>query len=355
MSALVMFGLIFNTAGMLRAEDAPALFLIRQNGKYGYINAVGKVVIEPRFQRGEVQDGRHFQASLQAVWVNGKAGYIDASGKMVIAPQFDLARPFSEGLAPAREGEKPWKWGYIDKAGHWQIPPQFDDAYGFSESIAQVVVSGHQVGYIDKSGAFRIPAQLRAYAPQHSSFAEGFACVETNGKWGFIDTQGKVVIEARLGVASMFHDGLAVADIGEKEARRSGFIDKSGAFAIEPQFLIAWQFSEGLARVRGKAGVMQFIDKTGHVVFDVPRGQWAGEFSEGLVNIQLHDDKWGYVDQSGKWAIEPRFHWAEPFYKGLAKVAVDNKIGYINRDGHFVWGPDSGNEPQQQNLIPNKN
>ena len=345
--ALVLLGLILSVAKSAAAEDALALFPIRQNGKFGYVNVAGEIVIAPQFLRDGLQDGKHFQEGMQAVWVGDKAGYIDASGKMVIAPQFSLAQAFSEGLAAVRPTEAPWKWGYIEKTGRFVIPPQFDDANVFSDGIAQVVVDG-QAGYIDKSGAFIVAAQYRTYSPQHSTFAEGLACVETNGKWGFIDKQGKVVIEAQFGGPSSFHDGLAVAQVGEKFATRWGFIDRTGALAIPPQFQTAWQFSEGLARVEGKRGAMEFIDKTGEAVFTVPEGRWAGEFSEGFVNVRIGarapQEKWGYVDRTGKWVIEPRFQRAEPFYKGLAQVIIDNKVAYINQAGHYVWGPDSGNE-----------
>ena len=350
-SVFAFVGLTLSAASVLRAEDAAALFPIRQNGKFGYINAAGEIVIAPKFLRDGFEGGRCFVEGLQAVSVGDKAGYIDASGKVAIEPKFGLAQAFSEGLAAVRSGDAPWKWGYIDKSGHFAIQPQFDDANVFSDGIAQVVVGG-QAGYIDKSGAFVVPPQYRSYSPQHSTFAAGLACVEVNGRWGFIDKQGKMTIEAQFGGPSSFHDGLAAVQVGENFSTRYGFIDKSGAFAIEPHFSLAWQFSEGLARVqdnadRVQAHPMAFIDRTGNVLFRVPDGQWAGEFSEGLVNVQTGSgaqEKWGYVDRTGKWVIEPRFQRAEPFYKGLAKVFVDNKAAYIDHAGRYVWGPDSGNE-----------
>jgi hypothetical protein len=55
----------------------------------------------------------------------------------------------------------------------------------------------------------------------------------------------------------------------------------------------------------------------------LPEGRWAGEYSEGLVNVRIGrygpEEKWGYVDRRGKWSIEPRFQQAEPFYHGLAR------------------------------------
>lgn len=327
------------------------LFPIRQNGKFGYINTTGNIVIAPQFSRGDFDESRHFAEGLQPVWVGDKAGYMNASGKMVIETKFSLARAFSEGLAAVRSGEAPWKWGYIDKSGLFAIQPQFDEANIFSDGIAPVVVGG-QVGYIDKSGAFLMQPRSRSYSPQHSTFTADLACVEVDGRWGFIDKQGKIAIEAQFGEASSFHDGLAAVQVGEKFSTRYGFIDPSGAFAIAPRFSLAWQFSEGLARVRdnadqARADPMAFIDKSGNVVFTVADGRRAGEFSEGLVNVRTGSgagQKWGYVDRTGKWAIEPKFQKAEPFYRGLAMVYVDYKVAYINQAGRYIWGPDSGNE-----------
>jgi len=49
---------------------------------------------------------------------DGKWGYIDNHGGILIEPQFDYAGPFTEGLAPARMGEKA---GYLRTDGSWQI------------------------------------------------------------------------------------------------------------------------------------------------------------------------------------------------------------------------------------------
>ncbi len=58
--------------------------------------------------------------------------------------------------------------------------------------------------------------------------------------------------------------------------------------------------------------------------------------------------KWGYIDSSGKFIIEPKYKLAEPFSEGLAAVEVEVKnsdgsleerFGYIDKSGKMVIAP----------------
>lgn len=53
---------------------------------------------------------------------NGKLGYMDKSGKMVIEPKFEAGSIFVNGIAPVKVGENV---GYIDKKGEYVIKPEF--------------------------------------------------------------------------------------------------------------------------------------------------------------------------------------------------------------------------------------
>jgi len=100
-------------------SEEGSLYPVMVNGKWGYIDKTGKIVIDPQF------DGAYnFSEGLAAVKVGDKWGYIDKTGKIVIDPQFYWADSFSEGLALVRVGEiKPGKWGYIDNTGRYVWEP----------------------------------------------------------------------------------------------------------------------------------------------------------------------------------------------------------------------------------------
>jgi hypothetical protein len=51
------------------------------NGRYGFINPKGEVVIPLQFEQVE-----NFSEELAAAKINGRWGYIDTSGKFVIKP-----------------------------------------------------------------------------------------------------------------------------------------------------------------------------------------------------------------------------------------------------------------------------
>ena len=52
------------------------------------------------------------------------------------------------------------------------------------------------------------------------------------------------------------------------------------------------------------------------------------------------NNKWGFIDNTGKVVIEPQFEFVDKFSDGLALVNVGNrKMGYIDSSGQFVINP----------------
>lgn len=362
-------------------SKSSGLYAIVQNGKWGFMDHSGKLVINPQFD-GLLLSNRTnqpigFVDGLAAVKVAGKCGYIDTSGKYVISPQFAYADSFVDGLANVHVGDKS---GFIDKTGKLVINPQFttyepfhsgDSHYWekgerFSEGLAQVIVgqgryeetgpctegstqmctsssSETLIKYIDKSGKIAVDKEFH----EAEAFSEGLARVRIGKKYGYTDKTGKLVIQPQFqhseaGYESGFSEGLAVVNIGGKE----GYIDKSGKVVIQPQFDRADRFWNGMACVAiGKYPQIRFgfIDKTGKYVINPQfeaAGSYArvGEFAEGLAAVRT-GGKWGYIDQSGKFVINPQFDDANEFVDGLAAVIVAKQRGYIDKAGKYIWNP----------------
>lgn len=60
-----------------------------------------------------------------------------------------------------------------------------------------------------------------------------------------------------------------------------------------------------------------------------------GEFRGGLAPVAI-DDKWGYIDMTGKMVIEPKFDTAEEFHYGTALVELNGKVLRIDKQGNII-------------------
>lgn len=115
----------------VKRKGAGALFQIRREKLWGYMDRTGKVVIEPQFRYE-----RDFFNGLASVLKNDKFGYINEKGEEVIPFKFDGALDFIGEIAPVRVGRK---WGYIDLKGEWVLRPQFQAAGELIDGLARVV------------------------------------------------------------------------------------------------------------------------------------------------------------------------------------------------------------------------
>ena len=138
-------------------------------------------------------------AVLLPIRENGKYGFMETTGRVVVKPQFDDASILYEGLAPVK---KDGKWGYIDPTGKMVIEPRFEEnARCFKEGLARVLVKG-KWGFIDKTGKWVVEPQYDDETP----FEDGVAWVNSEGKWGLIDKTGKVIVEPEFDDYREFDD-----------------------------------------------------------------------------------------------------------------------------------------------------
>lgn len=108
------------------------------------------------------------------------------------------------------------------------------------------------------------------------------------GKWGFIDNQGKPITAMVFDWAGDFRMGLGLAESGGAIGYINASFAETGEWAISPRFEL---LHPG----------------------DLP----AHSFFDGLALARGDDGRWGYIDMSGKWAIEPRFDEAPRDYPGV--------------------------------------
>lgn len=104
---------------------------VKNNASYQMINEKGETVGE-----GNYEDAVPFVADEPtAVKLNGKWGFVDTEGQIVIEPQYENAGAFNGGLAPVQTAGG---WGYITVQNELVIPADFTDARSFYKGVAPV-------------------------------------------------------------------------------------------------------------------------------------------------------------------------------------------------------------------------
>lgn len=364
----------FTLIWMPRSNSADPLFRIIKDGRAGYIDRTGHVVIPSTLPFMSEGDSAFYDGLLSLGISEGP--FVDTKGQKILDNHFYRIWNFSEGLAAAMETSES-SWGYIDRSGKFVIPPKFPSyprgvVSDFSEGLAAVEVEG-TLGYIDHTGTFVIQPRFAA----GTSFEDGLARVVLNGpcfhvnyesfdpciagdltvapqtrsgagrsaaptrtcQWIFIDKTGRKAISSQFEGALAFHEGLAAVRSGGQW----GFLNRQGTYEIYPAFKDVRSFSDGLALVsNGKDS--GFIDKTGALKIPVDYHH-AEPFSEGLTVIRTPDDRYLYLDTTGKQAIPGTFPLASRFFHGLAhvKLSPDSQYGrrgtyaYIDKTGKRVY------------------
>lgn len=310
-------------------QNKSRLLSIEHNGKCGYIDKTGSIIIIPQFDTCW-----HFSEGFAGVIIGGKLGFIDETGRFISEPQFnyDLVY-FSEGFATVRSGDPrkgKEKRGFIDTTGQVTFLPSVTSIYDFSEGLAVFEKAGRR-GYLDRNMKVVIEPKYK-YA---ASFYDGLARVQDEKGSYYINKSGLKVIDRD---GADFSEGLARIEIPRSRyfLEKYGFMDTQGRIVIEPKYDHAEWFHEGFVGVQidDKWG---FIDKTGNVVI-APQFEQVGDFSEGVAAAKL-DNKWGYIDRTGKVVIPFKFDESESFDDGIGSVKVGEAWGYIDKSGRYIWPP----------------
>lgn len=303
---------------------------------YGYIDKKGHLVVRKSINHSlhSFSDG----LAIEQVWNRAKAFYrfIGRDGRTVIKGPFEEASRFSEGLAavkPAatltKEGDD--HYGFINREGKYVIPPKYASARPFANGRA-AVSNGKDWGFIDPTGR----AVTDFVYDQVLDYSEGLAAVSYNHKVGYIDLHGQWAILPEYAAGASFSDGLALVN-------GSQYIDKTGRMVIrdienigfphDPELQIPLAnlpiYSENLAVV--------LRSEPGYPVYE---GGTLGTFSQGLAAAKK-GAKYGFIDKTGEFVIEPKFDCVYPFSDGMAVVSINGLFGYINSSGSIVISPKS--------------
>lgn len=247
-----------------------------------------------------------------------KYGYISITGEVIIEPKYTKARDFQSGYAAVytRDKKGNYAWNFIDKAGQLLLKNGYENVSDFIGEYAIVYEypnNTSKCGVINNKGNIIIPCQYY----QINNISEGLVCYKdyAYGSFGYINLKNEIIIKPSFEYAFRFSEGLAFVKFNN--------VDSSSAFA--------------------------FIDKNGEKVMNFPvvgSTLYYGEnlydqyyiFSEGLCAVYDGvENKYGYINRDGDWIIEPLYRSAFAFKNGVAVVERKPREYYIiDKNGNKV-------------------
>ena len=296
-----------------KIANSMRLFPISENRKYGFMDAAGKTVIEPRFTAI-----RRFHEGLAAVRVDKKWGFINEKGETVIEPRFFEVKPFSEGRAGVQVGGR---WGFIDREGKIAVEPSYRSVREFHRGLARVK--------LPEEPRYRSVRELRL-ARARGDFREPEVW-----RYGYVGRNGEVVVKPR---ESGLEDPLHVANaIGDGPVSRRLTPEQRATLRRVYARLMELDSDRALIWFGGRYTRYGYIDGKGDVAIPL-RFDRAQSFSEGLAAVHVSGKGWGYINPEGEFVVEPRFTGdVHPFSDGLARI-YDGKAGYsfIDKQGKVV-------------------
>ncbi len=197
---------------------------------------------------------------------------------------------------------------------------------------------------------------------------EGFIAVKKDGKWGFIDSAGKVVADPAWDDVGNSYGGFArVSNLDPEDPKYAtlAHINSSGETVITWRNKQAVFLTESLRYANYKDGFLMEgfrgdrADDVGFFLCDVENGEFLGvttlksyvHIGDGLISatnitsIEREDGTYDYetfdyyCDYSGKVVLEGPYESAHAFVNGVAPVMVNGKWGFIDKSGEFIIEP----------------
>lgn len=362
------------------------LVYVKKEDKFGYVNRKGIEVIPVIYKQVSYRSGNN---GLIWVYINDRYGFVDSTNKEIIPIKYQwLDSEFKNGAAMAKLNGK---YGLINEQGEEIIPTEYNNLEIIrkgGEIISFIVEKESKYMLIDKSnkslinikcdwmkwesevswiivksngkfGAFDYWGKKILdfeYDRIDSDLLTRRAFVKKNGKWMLMDNEGKQLTEALYDDMKDKSSGTFSGNgntgffsVGKTTNGKTkyGFIDMNGkeVTEIKYDFCGVLRNTYALVVLSGKYGV---VDNTGKEIIKPDTYDFIETFSDDLAvvnmggkwndeyNPEFEGGKWGFIDKAGKVIIPLQYDSVQDFYKGKAKVKLNGREFYIDKEGKEV-------------------
>ncbi|MBX7154080.1 MAG: WG repeat-containing protein [Bacteriodetes bacterium] len=354
-----------------QAKPGEPLFLISDHNKFGFIDSIGQVVVEPKFiVLGEITEG------LAHARISGTYGYINYTGEFIIQPQYDYATPFADGLAIVYKRGKPF---FINKLGQKAFECNFHLLGQFNNGRAVVKTTTEKFGVINKRGELIIDtvySRLKSIPDgmfivqgiNHHPYTDKEKGITNYSEMGVIDSLGNFIIPyGKFIDITRYDNGYFLATTPEEPwnsidgyTGRTVILDKTGRAILSKdhrnQCYLEGTLHCGLAKMHlykywipEKRGVYSssensyqgYMNTKGEIIINDTTLEAVKDFSDGRAFVKNKNGHYSILNTHGKFVAKNSFNnvLGNGFYNGVAFVAVNQKWGLIDTNAHFIINP----------------
>ncbi len=334
----------------------PDIFPVKINGKWGYINRSGQIVVEPRFDYAS----NFGSASIAIIQNENLYGLIDLQGKVILHPVYRKLVVLSDGFVSASSDSL---WGVFKTDGTQVMREQFTKVKKYSSKYF-LTYEGEYAGLADLNGKTIVPNKYFYIQEEDSSFlkvtgANGIGLYTNSGEeilsdnYENIDVVNNKVIMCRKntkwGAISKTRDTLFLP-VYQNYSVSSNLIflskgNENSLFSIRNMKLI---FSSNFSYTAYNTefiscignGKMGIIDYSGKILVDTSCTDV--KFQNGYF-IFRKNGRWGLVSAKGKVILDPDYDVITIADNNVFKVYQEQHWGLANSKGKVIYGPSAQN------------
>jgi len=352
MKYIILF-VIFTSANLFAQQS---LFKIIEDGKIGYINNKGAIIIPAVYN-----NGTDFTNGYAAVRQGGLYGVIDSLGKYVVQPKYDYIHETHKGLIAAVLNGKSQ---VLNFKGENAFDADHKSVRFVEENLYMVETKSGKWGVYNINTHKYTIDTIYSYI---SEFENGIAVAnsKTNKEPDYcsslIDNNGNTILPKGQYAIDPFVNGIAKVDIKNPDKKRiSGAIDTKGTLLFKYEnknhSYISTDFTDGYAIMHlykywipEKKGIISdsskaydgYIDLKGNVVFNDTLFPYCNEFSNKRAFIKKKSGNYMMIDTNFKIVGDSIYDDVidKKFKNGYAIVKVNDYWGVIDTTGSFKVTP----------------
>jgi WG containing repeat len=359
---LTVFSLFFTFNVLLSQE------LIKkknEEGKYGYVNPKGEVVIDYVYDAAE-----KFINNRAIIMQNNEFGVIDIKGNLITKEGYAFIENYNDFGVAIVEVLDYDRYNLIDTLGNLltnnYISIDDFDENGYAiveyynsnisdESMSLIDYKGNRINFDEyedvertANGLFLIQTiydseKLLLFNPISKEFVAnqyeeieyisyyGVLKVKKGNQWAMLDSTGKV--------PSGWYDNIDDNSFNYPRAVKNNqylILNKNGVPISKKLFIETGKMSDGIIPVKETTG-WGFISYEGKEITGFSYLS-VNPFSEGLAAVQK-ESGWGYIWANGKELSAFNYQYVDDFKNSMAIVRYKDKAGVINQKNKFIVKP----------------